>query len=121
MDSLCKIKLAKKIKILIVLALNKKHSKNIFNKNNYLVYLLISPIFFIAYQSIAQESYKLNEMEINRTINLEDEDDLDFPTNPFEIVDRIRRANIMNDATKPSDAINDAIKSFDMINENKQM
>ena len=101
--------------------LNKKQPTSLINKYKNLVYLFISPIFLINYQSIAQESYKLSEMEINRSINLDDEDDLDFPTNPFEIVDRIRRANIMNDATKPSDAINDAIKSFDMINENKQM
>ena len=99
------------------MTLNKKQSKSIFNKYDNLFYLLISPIFLISYQSIAQESYKLNEMEINRTINLDDEDNLDFPTNPFEIVDRLRRANSMNDATKPSDAIDDAIKSFDMINE----
>tara|TARA_Y100001933_G_scaffold39324_1_gene35526 strand:+ start:336 stop:551 length:216 start_codon:yes stop_codon:yes gene_type:complete len=69
----------------------------------------------------AQESYKLNEIEIDRTINLEDEDNLDFPSNPFEIVDRIRRANSMNDATKPSDAIDEALKSFDMIKEEKQI
>ena len=82
-----------------------------------MVYLFISPIFLISYQSIAQESYELSEMEINRTINYDDEDNLDFRTNPFEIVDKLRRANSMNDATKPSDAIDDAIKSFDMINE----
>ena len=99
--------------------LNKKQTKSIFNKYNNLVYLFISSVFLISYQSIAQESYELSEMEINRTINLDDEDNLDFPTNPFEIVDRIRRANSMNDATKPSDAIDDAIKSFDMINEDK--
>ena len=64
-------------------------------------------------KSLAQESYKLNEIEINRTTNLEDEDDPDLPTNPFEIVDRIRRANSMNDATSPSDAIDEAIKTFD--------
>ena len=84
-----------------------------------MVYIFIPPIFLISYQSIAQESYELSEMEINRTINLDDEDNLDFPTNPFEIVDRLRRANSMNDATKPSVAIDDAIKSFDMFNENK--
>ena len=58
-------------------------------------------------------------MEINRTTNSDDDDNLDFPTNPFEVVDMIRRANSMNDATKPSVAIDDAIKSFDMINEDK--
>ena len=72
-------------------------------------------------KSLAQESYKLNEIEINRTTNLEDEDDLDLPTNPFEIVDRIRRANSMNDATKPSEAIDEALKTFDMIKEEKQI
>tara|TARA_B100001287_G_scaffold241056_1_gene215787 strand:- start:144 stop:365 length:222 start_codon:yes stop_codon:yes gene_type:complete len=70
-------------------------------------------------KSLAQESYKLNEIEINRTTNLEDEDDPDLPTNPFEIVDRIRRANSMNDATKPSEAIDEALKTFDMIKEEK--
>ena len=99
------------------MTLNKKQSKNIFNKYNNLIYLFISPIFFISYQSIAQESYKLSEMEINRTINSDDENNFDLPSNPFEIVDRLRRANSMNDATKPSVAIDDAIKSFDMINE----
>ena len=97
---------------------NKKQSKSIFNYNC-LFYLFISPIFLIIDQSIAQESYKLNEMEINRTINLDDEDNLGFPTNPFEIVDRLRRTNSMKDATKPSEAIDDAIKSFDMINEDE--
>ena len=86
-----------------------------------MVYLFITPIFLISYQSIAQESYELSEMEINRTINLDDEDNLDFPTNPFEIVDMLRRANSMNDATKPSDAIDEAIKSFDIIREDKSI
>ena len=101
------------------MTLNKKQSNNIFNKYNNLIYLFISPIFFISYQSIAQESYKLSEMEINRTINSDDENNFDLPSNPFELVDRLRRANSMNDATKPSVAIDDAIKSFDMINEDK--
>ena len=72
-------------------------------------------------KSLAQESYKLNEIEINRTTNLEDEDDPDLPTNPFEIVDRIKRANSMKDATKPFDAIDEALKTFDMIKEEKQI
>ena len=101
------------------MTLNKKQSKSTINNFGYFICLFISCNFFISYQSFAQESYKLNELEINRTMNLEDEDNLDLPTNPFEIVDRLRRANSMNDATKPSVAIDDAIKSFDMFNENK--
>ena len=103
------------------MTLNKKQSKTTINNFRYLKCLFITTYFFISCQSIAQESNKLNEIEINRIMNLENEDNLDLPTNPFEIVDRIRRANSMNDATKPSDAIDDAIKSFDMIKEENQI
>ena len=46
-----------------------------------------------------------------------DQDSSDFPTNPFEIVEMIRRQNSMNDATNPSDAIDDALKSFNSLEE----
>ena len=103
------------------MTLNKKQIKIIINNFANLISLILSSSSFITLQSFAQESYKLNEIEIDRSINYEDEDNLDLPTNPFDIVDRIRRANSMDDATKPSDAIDEAIKSFDMIKEEKQM
>ena len=46
-----------------------------------------------------------------------DEDSQSLPTNPFEIVEMIRRQNSMNDATNPSDAIDDALKSFNSLEE----
>ncbi len=36
----------------------------------------------------------------------------EIPTNPFEIVEMIRRQSNLNDATKPSDALDDALESF---------
>ena len=81
--------------------------------------------FFILFISIinikpivlrAQESY-LKDIQIDSSTK-SDESNLEFPSNPFEIVEMIRRANSMNDATKPSDAIDDALKSFDMIEDN---
>ena len=101
------------------MALNKKQLKFSVKKYWYLFLLLIFQNFLVNYQSFSQEDFNLNEFEINRNINLDDEDNLDLPTNPFEIIDRIRRANSMNDATKPSDAIDEAIKSFDMIKVDK--
>ena len=101
------------------MTLNRNHSIKNNNHFKYLIYIILPQIFLIGFQSFAQESYRLNELEINRTTNLEEEGNFDLPTNPFEIVDRLRRANSMNDATKPSVAIDDAIKSFDMINEDK--
>ena len=46
-----------------------------------------------------------------------DEDGSVLPTNPFEIVEMIRRQNSMNDATNPSDAIDDALNSFNSLEE----
>tara|TARA_Y100001933_G_scaffold155080_1_gene153314 strand:- start:287 stop:598 length:312 start_codon:yes stop_codon:yes gene_type:complete len=100
---------------------NKQQSKNKIKNLSNLLFLFIASNFFLSLQSFSQESYKLNELEMNRSNNFEDDDDLDFPTNPFEIVDMIRRTNSMNDATKPSDAIDEAIKSFDIIKEEKQL
>ena len=46
-----------------------------------------------------------------------DQDSSALPTNPFEIVEMIRRQNSMNDATNPSDAIDEALKSFNSLEE----
>ena len=47
-----------------------------------------------------------------------DEESSALPTNPFELVEMIRRQNSMNDATDPSDAIDDALRSFNSLEEN---
>ena len=57
------------------------------------------------------------EFEID-TSTKTDENTSAIPTNPFEVVEMIRRYNSMNDATKPSDAIDDALRSFDSLEEN---
>ena len=49
------------------------------------------------------------------------EDDSLLPTNPFELVEMIRRQNRMNDATNPSDAIDDALKSYNSLDENLEI
>ena len=55
--------------------------------------------------------YLFEELEIDTSTKTEDDKSV-IPTNPFEIVEMIRRHNSLNDATKPSDAIEDALKSF---------
>ena len=61
--------------------------------------------------------YLFEELEIDTTTKSED-DSSALPTNPFELVEMIRRQNSMNDATDPSDAIDDALKSFNSLEEN---
>ena len=61
--------------------------------------------------------YLFEELKIDTSTKTED-DSSGLPTNPFELVEMIRRQNSMNDATDPSDAIDDALKSFDSWEEN---
>ena len=67
----------------------------------------------------AEDSF-LREMEIESSTK-SDEERSSLPTNPFELVEMIRRANSLNDATIPSDAINDALKSFKDSNEKENL
>ena len=55
--------------------------------------------------------YLSEELEIDASTKTDSNSSV-IPTNPFEIVEMIRRQNSMNDATNPSDAIDDALKSF---------
>ena len=92
---------------------------------NYFCKSLPKPItfmfFFILLISLKGDylnaEYLFEELEIDTSTKTED-DSSALPTNPFEIVEMIRRQNSMNDATDPSDAIDDALKSFNSLEEN---
>ena len=64
--------------------------------------------------------YLFEELEIDTSTKTED-DSSALPTNPFELVEMIRRQNSMNDATNPSDAIDDALKSFNNLEEKPEI
>ena len=72
-------------------------------------------IFFISLISLKgnflNAEFLFEELEIDTSTKTQD-DSSAFPTNPFELVEMIRRQNSMNDATAPSDAIDDALRSF---------
>ena len=61
--------------------------------------------------------YLFEDLEIDTSTKTED-DSSDLPTNPFELVEMIRRQNSMNNATVPSDAIDEALRSFSSLEEN---
>ena len=60
--------------------------------------------------------YLFKELEID-TSTKKDNNTPVIPTNPFEIVEMIRRHNSLNNATNPSDAIDDALESFNNLEE----
>ena len=84
--------------------------KNYFCKSLLKSILLLIPLISLKSNFLNAE-YLLEELEIDTSTKIED-DGSAFPTNPFELVEMIRRQNSMNDATNPSDAIDDALKSF---------
>ena len=55
--------------------------------------------------------YLLEDLQIDSSTKVE-EDSSVIPTNPFQMVEMIRRYNSLNDATNPTDAIDDALESF---------
>ena len=72
-------------------------------------------VLFISFISLKSDflnaEYLFEELQIDSSTKLED-DKSAIPSNPFEIVEMLRRMNSMNDATDPSDALDDALKSF---------
>ena len=85
-----------------------------FPKTLYLVIFFIS--LFSSNGNFLNAEYQLEDLEIDSSTKKEENSSI-IPTNPFELVEMIRRHNSMNDATKPSDAIDDALKSFNSLEE----
>ena len=89
-----------------------------FSKPIILVIFLISPIFMKG--GYINAEYLFEELQIDSSTKGEEDESL-IPSNPFEIVEMIRRYNSMNDATKPSDALDDALKSFNSLEEKQEI
>ena len=89
---------------------------------NYFCKSLPKPISFVIFFILLISSkgaylnaeYSYKELEIDSSTKRE-EDSSVLPTNPFELVEMIRRQNSLNNATNPSDAIDDALESFNTL------
>ncbi len=90
--------------------------KNYFYKNySKSLYLLVCIFSLISSKGDFLNAENLfKDLEID-TSTKKDDNTSAIPTNPFEIVEMIRRSNSLNDATKPSDAIDNALKSFNSL------
>ena len=80
-------------------------------------FVIFFTLFIILKGDYLSAEYLFEELEIDTSTKTED-DRSALPTNPFELVEMIRRQNSLNDATDPSDAIDDALKSFNSLEEN---
>ena len=92
---------------------------------NYFCKSLSKPLTFLIFFTLiislksdyVNAEYLFEELEIDTSTKTEG-DSSSLPTNPFELVEMIRRQNSLNDATDPSDAIDDALRSFNILEEN---
>ena len=93
--------------------------KNYFCKSLYkfITFLIFFTLLISLKGDYLNAEYIFEELEIDTSTKTED-DSSALPTNPFELVEMIRRQNSMNDATDPIDAIDDALKSFNSLEEN---
>ena len=96
-----------------------------FNKiKSYYCTKLLKPIqliiFLFSFNSLKVDlvnaEYLSEDLQIDSSTKTEEDRSI-IPSNPFEVVEMIRRYNSLNDATNPSDALDDAIKSFNSLEE----
>ena len=74
-----------------------------------LIIFLISIISFKG--NLLNAEYLSEELQIESSTKSDDGESA-IPTNPFELVEMIRRYNSLNDATNPSDALDNALEAF---------
>ena len=96
--------------------------KYLFKKNYFkpITFLIILISLISINSDFLNAEYLFEELEIDTSTKKDDSGSV-IPTNPFELVEMIRRHNSLNDATKPSDAIDDALKSFNNLEEKEEI
>ena len=58
-------------------------------------------------------SYSIDKkVDIHNSFDSDDQKDQGIPMTPMDLMDRLRSAGAMNDATNPSDAIDEALSAF---------
>ena len=96
--------------------------KNYFCKSlpKSITFVIVFTLLIFSKGDYLNAEYLFEEIGIDTSTKTEDDSSV-IPTNPFELVEMIRRQNSLNDATDPSDAIDNALKSFNNLEENLEI
>ena len=72
-------------------------------------------VFQTRIKNIAEvKNYSTDEKrDIYSTFDTEDQIDQGLPIDPFDLMNRLKQAGAMNNATTPSDALDEALNAFD--------
>ena len=90
------------------------------NFSNFIYFVACSISLISLKGDYLNAEYIEDDLQINSSTKIADDSSV-IPTNPFEIVEMIRRNNFLNNATTPSDAIDDALKSFNSLEEKSEI
>ena len=95
-----------------------------FNVQLLLAFTCIVPILITAEQVFSSsrtirisevKNYSTDETrDIYSTFDSEDQIDQGLPLDPFDLMNRLKQAGAMNNATTPSDALDEALNAFDL-------
>ncbi len=91
---------------------------------SFLTFVLFGSIFiakersvlFSEFVQIAEvKNYSIDEKrDIYNSFDSEDQNDQGLPIDPFDLMNRLKQAGAMNNATTPSDALDEALNAFDL-------
>ena len=72
-------------------------------------------VFDSRFTKIAEVKNYLNDekRDIFNTFDSENQNNKGFPLDPFDLMNTLKQAGAMNDATNPSDALDEALSAFD--------
>ena len=98
-------------------------TRRIIHRQLFLTFVCLTPILITAGQVISSlkitkisevKNYSIDEKrDIYNTFDAESQVDQGLPIDPFDLMNRLKQAEAMDDATTPSDALDEALKAFD--------
>ena len=98
-------------------------TRSIIHRQLFLTFVCLTPILITAGQVISSskitrisevKNYSIDEKrDIYNTFDAESQVDQGLPIDPFDLMNRLKQAEAMDDATTPSDALDEALKAFD--------
>ena len=98
-------------------------TRSIVHRQLFLTFVCLTPILITAGQVISSlkitkisevKNYSIDEKrDIYNTFDAESQIDQGLPIDPFDLMNRLKQAEAMDDATTPSDALDEALKAFD--------
>ena len=88
-----------------------------------LTFVFFTPLFILGARVVSYARFiNISELknystddkrDIFSTFDTEDQNDKGFPIDPFDLMNRLKQAGAMNNATTPSDALDEALSAFD--------